>query len=154
MLENTAEHDQSQVVSRWSQKDDPVAQHNILMVYQLLLWAFSIDHSGLKGEVIQSEEEWLPPSGYIVTSFPGRTGAGRTPRQKHDDLTLQVLEPNGRKCSPISRPADLVSRILETCCGIFDRLHEVEELRFFTMFESSLGSLVSLTRRQICYQYS
>ncbi|KAF2451964.1 hypothetical protein P171DRAFT_401831 [Karstenula rhodostoma CBS 690.94] len=78
---------------------------------------------------------------YVVSCFPNRTGSGQLSHRTLDDLRLRVLDPNSRKRDPIRQPEDLVSRIIETCCSVFDRMQNVEWLRFYQMFEDSVGTI-------------
>ncbi|KAI8934166.1 hypothetical protein NX059_008919 [Plenodomus lindquistii] len=131
MLETTKDRDQDQVVSRWSQKIKSQARHNVIMVDQLWLFGASQRQSSTAG---QSEP-------YVITCFPNRTGTGHGYHRSLDDLRHLVLDPSHRRRSPITKPEDLVSRVLETCCGIFDRMQNAEMLRFFQMFNDSVGSI-------------
>lgn len=152
MLESTADRDRDQVVSRWVQKEAKDIRHNILMVDQLWLWMsrpttyaspISENHGAKTTPNTSQGSEAAttqPPQSFIVTSFPNRSRAG--PRMKQDNLRVLVLDPMSRKRDVISQPQDLISRILETCCSAFDRLQDEELLRFFQMFESSIGSVV------------
>lgn len=147
MLENTTQRDQSQVVSRWAQNSDSKVRHNILMVDQLWLWGSIVPPKGVQTmqhpNIKTVEPKPKRHHGHVISSFPSRIGTSRTSHQTYGDLRMQILDSSDRKRSPIYSPAGLVSRILETCCGIFDRLRDVEELRFFQMFENAVGSLVS-----------
>jgi ankyrin repeat protein len=153
MLENTDDRDKDQVVSRWAQKVRSETRHNILMVDQLWLW-LAPRHAQTRpeaqnwdGRVKIPEGETNPRSknDYVISCFPNRTGTGQSGGRKSDDLRLLlrllVLDPDRLKRDPIWRPDDLVSRILETCCGVFDRFQSVEMLSFFQMFEDSIGSI-------------
>ena len=157
MLESTTERDIDQVVSRWSQAVKSRQRHNILMVDQLWLWNASQIcstpgilegksqpdpkgvESGIKAEG-NADVEF--ENHYIISCFPSRTGTGHLTQQIIDDIRLLVLDPIGRKRDPIRRPDDLISRIMETCCSAFDRLQDADTLRFFQMFEDSVGSVV------------
>lgn len=157
MLESTTERDIDQVVSRWSQAVKSRQRHNILMVEQLWLWNTSKqcttpeaterrlqpdtkgDRSYPKSEGNLAEDT---QNRYVISCFPSRTGTGHLTQQIIDDIRLLVLDPIGRKRDPIRRPEDLVSRIMETCCSAFDRLQDADTLRFFQMFEDSVGSIV------------
>lgn len=158
MLEDTKERDIDQVVSRWAQTVKSEDRHNILMVDQLWLWTTCqkpATPSTLDTKVESSSQEdqgYLSgrrKSGdeqrdcFVISCFPSRTGTGHLFNQTLDDLRLLVLDPNRRKRDPIRKPEDLISRILETCCSVFDRLQDVDMLRFFQMFEDSIGSIVS-----------
>ncbi|KAL1592691.1 hypothetical protein SLS60_011107 [Paraconiothyrium brasiliense] len=155
MLESTHERDIDQVVSRWAQNVKSAMNHNILMVDQLWLWIGHDRQTAAPGEL---EMEMLrrrdrssdrargrSPEGsrtqYVVSCFPNRTGSGQHSHRTLDDLRLRVLDPNSRKRDPIRQPEDLVSRILETCCSVFDRMQDVEWLRFYQMFEDSVGTI-------------
>ncbi|KAF2846288.1 hypothetical protein T440DRAFT_406141 [Plenodomus tracheiphilus IPT5] len=131
MLSNTKDRDQDQVVSRWCQNVKHQSRHNLLMVDQLWLWKASQSHPSIAG---QSET-------YVITCFPSRTGTGHGYQRSLDDLRHLVLDPSHRKRSPISKPEDLVSRVLESCCSVFDRMQNAEMLRFFQMFDDSIGSI-------------
>jgi Mg2+ and Co2+ transporter CorA len=149
MLESTQERDIDQVVSRWSENVRSEARHNILMVDQLWLW------TACRGDDIQYDEKSRqdggnkdektaverPKNNYVISCFPSRTGAGYSPHRTLDDLRLLVLDPYHGKRDPIREPEHLISRILETCCSVFDRLQDSEVLRFFQMFEDSIGSI-------------
>ncbi|KAF1942382.1 hypothetical protein EJ02DRAFT_345695 [Clathrospora elynae] len=155
MLENTKERDIDQVVSRWSLAVKSETRHNILMVDQLWLWTTlqnpltpSITDSrvGVRTQGGQGHDNQEIPQEdsrerYVISCFPSRTGTGHLSHQTIDDLRLLVLDPNRRKRDPIRKPEDLISRILETCCSVFDRLQDAEMLRFFQMFEDSIGSI-------------
>jgi Mg2+ and Co2+ transporter CorA len=148
MLKSTQERDDDQVVTRWAAKDGLKDPHNILMVDQLWLWTLS------QGDEVQSSErkeresdncdETEPverhKSRFVISCFPSRTGASHTYRTM-DDLRRLVLDPHRRRRDPVRRPEHLISRILETCLSLFDRLQEIPELRFFQMFEESIGSI-------------
>lgn len=155
MLESTHERDIDQVVSRWAQNVKSAPNHNILMVDQLWLWIGRDRNTAAPGEI---EMEMLrrrdrssdrgrrqsPNSNrtqYVVSCFPNRTGSGQVSHRALDDLRLRVLNPNSQKRDPIRQPEDLVSRILETCCSVFDRMQDVEWLRFYQMFEDSVGTI-------------
>ncbi|KAJ4351186.1 uncharacterized protein N0V89_006525 [Didymosphaeria variabile] len=151
MLENTHERDIDQVVSRWAQNVKSATNHNILMVDQLWLWIGHDRQTAAPGEL---EMEMLrrrdlssdrsperSKTQYVVSCFPNRTGSGQLSHRTLDDLRLRVLDPNNRKRDPIRHPEDLVSRILETCCSVFDRMQDVEWLRFYQMFEDSVGTI-------------
>jgi Mg2+ and Co2+ transporter CorA len=155
MLESTQERDIDQVVSRWAHNVIQEQHHNILMVDQLWLWIGQHRETAAPGEIEMEElrrrdrgsdreRERSPDrsnSHYVVTCFPNRTGSGQPSHRTLDDLRLRVLDPNSRKRDPIHRPEDLVSRILETCCNTFDRMQDVQMLRFFQMFEDSVGTI-------------
>ncbi|KAL5415711.1 hypothetical protein PMIN06_002288 [Paraphaeosphaeria minitans] len=155
MLESTHERDIDQVVSRWALNVKSERNHNILMVDQLWLW---IGHSRETAAPGEHEMELLRrrnrssdrTSGtspernriqYVVSCFPNRTGSGQLSHRTVDDLRLRVLDPTSRKRDPIRQPEDLVSRIMETCCSVFDRMQDVEWLRFYQMFEDSVGTI-------------
>jgi hypothetical protein len=159
MLDNTKERDIDQVVSRWCQTVKSEPRHNILMVDQLWLWSICerpstpgvADHkftprpkgeqsyvNGREGPTAASQDR------YVISCFPSRTGTGHLSHRTTDDLRLLVLDPSRQKRDPIRKPEDLISRIIETCCSVFDRLQDAEMLRFFQMFEDSIGSIVSV----------
>lgn len=157
MLESTKDRDSDQVVSKWSMDGNVEARHNILMVDQLWLWAMrpiprpshtAVDiPKGLgpkESAEFQRKNELARRNNqcYIISSFPNRTGVGHGFQRTQDDLRSLVLDSTDRKRDPIERHGDLVSRILETCCGIFDRLQDVESLRFFQMFEDLISKVV------------
>lgn len=155
MLENTHERDIDQVVSRWAHNVIKQPRHNILMVDQLWLWVGQnreavppeeIEMERLRRRDLSSEQRRNRSSErqkvqYVVSCFSNRTGSGQTSQHTLDDLRLRVLDPNDRKRDPVRDPEDLVSRILETCCSAFDRMQDVEMLRFFQMFEDSVGTI-------------
>jgi len=155
MLENTHERDIDQVVSRWSQNVKSAERHNILMVDQLWLWTCPKPRKpepGLTilGEACQHAHNDEGRTGkspdrskvdYVVSCFPSRTGSGHLSKKSSDDLRLRVLDPNSRKRDPIRQPEGLISRILETCCSAFDRMQDADMLRFFQMFEDSIGTI-------------
>jgi Mg2+ and Co2+ transporter CorA len=169
MLENTLNRDDDQVVSRWASKDSLWSEpgvsggnldgskdrHNILMVDQLWLWTLSqrdgapsIERNGHKVDISDRKESVEKRKvNFVVSCFPSRTGADRAHRTM-DDLQRLVLDPHRRKRAPIRKPEQLVSRILETCFGVFDRLQEIPMLRFFQMFEDSIGSIDDEESRQ------
>lgn len=155
MLDSTHERDIDQVVSRWAQNVKSEPKHNILMVDQLWLWVGHNRETAAPGE---HEMEFLRrrnrssdrTSGisperkrirHVVSCFPNRTGSGQLSHRTLDDLRLRVLDPDSRKRDPIRQPEDLVSRIMETCCSVFDRMQDVEWLRFYQMFEDSVGTV-------------
>ncbi|KAL7776684.1 hypothetical protein CFE70_007102 [Pyrenophora teres f. teres 0-1] len=156
MLESTTERDIDQVVSRWSKALKSRQRHNILMVDQLWLWNTSKQYSthevaeskwkgdtrgdGSYSNAERNMAEELDHR-YVISCFPSRTGTGHLTQRIIDDIRLLVLDPIGRKRDPIRRPEDLVSRIMETCCSAFDRLQDEDTLRFFQMFEDSVGSI-------------
>ena len=158
MLDNTKERDMDQVVSRWAKHMKSEARHNILMVDQLWLWSThqkplpykaydkapeirtNREQVGINNASKRDEE---PQDHYVISCFPSRTGTGQHAHRIMDDLRLLVLDPTHRKRYPIRKPEDLTSRILETCCSVFDRLLDAEPLRFFQMFEESVGTIVS-----------
>jgi hypothetical protein len=159
MLDNTKERDIDQVVSRWCQTVRSEARHNILMVDQLWLWSTChrpstpavADCKGAshpKGEQSYVNRREGPYTAsqdrYVISCFPSRTGTGHLLHRTTDDLRLLVLDPSRRKRDPIRKPEDLISRIIETCCSVFDRLQDAEMIRFFQMFEDSIGSIVSV----------
>lgn len=153
MLENTKDRDIDQVVSRWCRTVKAETRHNILMVDQLWLW--NVNPSTRVAENADSktstpkienhdpvaDREYLDR--YVISCFPNRTGTGHLFHRSLDDLRRLVLNLDHRKRVRIRTPEDLVSRILETCCGVFDRMQDAEMLRFFQMFEDSIGSIVS-----------
>ncbi|KAI4660855.1 uncharacterized protein J4E79_005423 [Alternaria viburni] len=156
MLDNTKERDIDQVVSRWAQNMKSEARHNILMVDQLWLWSTHQKPSPYKAQdkvsEIRTNREQMgvnngskldeePQDHYVISCFPSRTGTGQHAHRVMDDLRLLVLDPTHRKRHPIRKPEDLTSRILETCCSVFDRLLDAEPLRFFQMFEESVGTI-------------
>ncbi|KAJ4305759.1 Glutamate--tRNA ligase mitochondrial [Kalmusia sp. IMI 367209] len=151
MLESTHERDIDQVVSRWAQNVRSEPRHNILMVDQLWLWIGQTPENAPPGELEMEKlrrrdhnRERSPDRSkvqYIISCFPNRTGSGLVSHRTLDDLRLRILDPSSRKRDPIRRPEDLVSRILETCCSAFDRMQDVEMLRFFQMFEDSIGTI-------------
>ncbi|KAI4925496.1 hypothetical protein J4E85_007375 [Alternaria conjuncta] len=156
MLDNTKERDMDQVVSRWAENTKAEARHNILMVDQLWLWSTHQKASPSKAQDKASEirtsreqmgmnngsyPEEEPQDHYVISCFPSRTGTGQHAHRVMDDLRLLVLDPTHRKRHPIRKPEDLTSRILETCCSVFDRLLDAEPLRFFQMFEESVGTI-------------
>lgn len=155
MLESTHDRDIDQVVSRWAHNVVQQPRHNILMVDQLWLWKGQKNSAMETGE---AEMEQLrqrdnssdrgrgrSPDGnkgyYVVSCFPSRTGSGEISHRTLDDLRPRVLDPNSHKRDPVRQPEDLVSRILETCCNAFDRMQDVQMLRFFQMFEDSVGTI-------------
>jgi Mg2+ and Co2+ transporter CorA len=155
MLESTHERDIDQVVSRWARKVKSAPNHNILMVDQLWLWTCHNRETAAPGE---HEMEMLrrrdhnsdrtkarstdtSRSQYVVSCFPTRTGSDQLSHRTLDDLRLHVLDPSSRKRDPIRQPEDLVSRILEICCSVFDRMQDVDWLRFYQMFEDSVGTI-------------
>jgi hypothetical protein len=153
MLESTQERDKDQVVSRWYQRVKGQSRHNILMVDQLWLWTSwkrspkttfkDIATAAKKQQQLgnNAEGQKLPKDRYVISCFPSRTGTKNTLHRTLDDLRQFVLDPHGRKRDPIQRPEDLISRILQTCFGTFDRLQDAESLRFFQMFEDSIGAI-------------
>lgn len=153
MLENTKERDMDQVVSRWCQRVKSEARHNILMVDQLWLWTTNFKPPGSNintnttsshAEAKQKHEHQSLASAahdcFVITCFPSRTGTDRS----MDDLRRLVLDPSHRRREPIRSRNQLISRILESCSSVFDRLQITDMLRFFQMFEDSIGSIVSL----------
>jgi hypothetical protein len=165
MLDNTKERDIDQVVSRWSQTVKSAPRHNILMVDQLWLWSTcqkpstpgvtesktgartKSDQSYINGHETPNEES---QDRYVISCFPSRTGTGHHSHHTTDDLRLLVLDPSRRKRDPIRNAEDLTSRIIETCCSVFDRLQDAEMVRFFQMFEDSIGSIVSTMSHTCC----
>lgn len=155
MLENTHDRDIDQVVSRWAQNVAQEPRHNILMVDQLWLWMGQNNKAAAPGEaeMDQLRRRDRSPSRtrgrsldnskghYIVSCFPNRTGSNHLSHRTLDDLRLRVLDPNSHRRDPIRQPEDLVSRILELCCSPFDRMQDVQMLRFFQMFEDSVGTI-------------
>lgn len=155
MLESTHDRDIDQVVSRWAHNVAQQPRHNILMVDQLWLW------KGQKSKVMETGEAEMEQlrrrddssdrarrrspdrsrGHYVVSCFPNRTGSSEISHRNLDDLRLRVLDPNSHKRDPVRQPEDLVSRILETCCNAFDRMQDVQMLRFFQMFEDSVGTI-------------
>jgi hypothetical protein len=157
MLESTADRDRDQVVSRWVQTETKDIRHNILMVDQLWLWkSRPTRHDSRISESRDAKTTTNTSQGseattnqlhksFIVTSFPNRSGA--SPKVKQDNLRVLVLDPISGKRDVIQNPQDLISRILEICCSAFDRLQEEDLLRFFQMFEYSIGSVVRMQRK-------
>ena len=165
MLDDTADRDADQVVSRWSPSRDPECPHNILMVDQLWLWATCEGHPGTHGKGMERknlDQATLPSDDqasestnkkprqhYVITSFPSRHGScppcdwEHDYRRTHDDLRQLVLDPVSRERNAIVKTEDLVSRILETCCSVFDRWQNVEPLQFLQMFAKAIGTTVS-----------
>lgn len=155
MLESTKERDADQVVSRWALNVKDEADHNILMVDQLWLWTAKLDvnHSSIKTRGWVGNESHNKQSdgnlpvdarrSLVVSCFPSRTGAKHPLQQHADDMRRQVLDPVQKKRDPIRETEDLISGIMETCFNNFDRLQDTEMLRFFQMFEDSIGSVVS-----------
>ena len=158
MLESTKDRDTDQVVSRWSQVRHIIAPHNILMVDQLWLWTTHQTPKTPPSAPIETDkqnQQTHPDTRsdddlaskqqrhYVVSSFPSRVGASHRPHRTQGDPRVLVLDAGGRKRDPIRKPQDLVSRILETCCNLFDRLQDIDTLRFFQMFEESIGKVVS-----------
>ncbi|KAF1965932.1 hypothetical protein BU23DRAFT_334788 [Bimuria novae-zelandiae CBS 107.79] len=155
MLESTHERDIDQVVSRWAQTVIQEPRHNILMVDQLWLWVGQNREPAAPGEIememLRRRDHSSDRAGersphrhsehYVVSCFPNRIGSGQLSYRTLDDLRLRVLDPSSRKRDPIHQPEDLVSRILETCCSTFDRMQDVQMLRFFQMFEDSVGTI-------------
>lgn len=142
MLSNTDKRDVDQVVSRWACriKDEPV--HNILMVDQLWLWKansdVTYDPTGALGATRNNRK-----CDYIVSCFPGRAGAGDSTQQRWvDNLRHAVLLPRNKQRDPILQSRELVSRILTTCFDGFDRLQSAESVRFFNIFEDTIGAIV------------
>jgi Mg2+ and Co2+ transporter CorA len=148
MLESTQERDDDQVVTRWAAKKGLEDLHNILMVDQLWLWTLSQgdelqsrERKGQEGDNIdKTESNERHKSKFVISCFPSRTGASHTHRTM-DDLRRLVLDPHRRRRNPVRKPEHLISRILETCLSIFDRLQKIPELHFFQMFEDSVGSI-------------
>jgi hypothetical protein len=142
MLSNTNQRDGDQVVSRWAcnVKDEQV--HNILMVDQLWLWMADRNVRYARGQ--SSDTEKLSKTcDYVISCFPGRTGAGESTQQRWvDDLRQAVLLPRNKQREPILQPRDLVSRILTTCFDGFDKLQSSESVRFFNIFEDTIGAIV------------
>ncbi|KAF2833583.1 hypothetical protein CC86DRAFT_338978 [Ophiobolus disseminans] len=155
MLECTTDRDADQVVSRRWLKRHPGARYNILMVDQLWLWTTHprpTGHNTISSNVIgeqQSSADTGVTSGpqsnqsqrYVISSSPPRMGASHRMMRSEDDLQWLVLDRKDRKRYPIQGPEDLVARILETCCNIFDRLQDNVMLRFLQMFEKTIGSI-------------
>jgi hypothetical protein len=162
MLDNTKVRDTDQVVSRWCQEVKSELRHNIFMVDQFWLWSTCqrpstpgvFDHKVASRP--ESEQSYVSrrdgpntasQDRYVISCFPSRTGTGHVSHRTTDDLKLLVLDPSRRKRDPIRKPEDLTSRIIETCCSVFDRLQDAEMLRLFQMFEDSIGSIVSVMVR-------
>ncbi|KAF2648081.1 hypothetical protein K491DRAFT_261624 [Lophiostoma macrostomum CBS 122681] len=158
MLESTQDRDKDQVVSRWYQRVKGQSRHNILMVDQLWLWTTwkkppkttikdiaDIASAARKQQHLDSSGDGdgpkLAKDRYVVSCFPGRIGTKDALHRTTDDLRQIILDPHGRKRDPIQQPEDLISRILQTCFGTFDRLQDAESLRFFQMFEDSVSAI-------------
>lgn len=166
MLQNTQARDTDQVVKRWAERHHLKDRHNILMVDQLWLWRLTApksradrvpDKPSQLPTLIQEEESEKLKGSIILTCFPSRTGARglrRSSRGTQDDLQQFVLNPPNRKRNPIQSPEDLVARIVERCCGVFDRLQGDTVLQFFQMFAESIGLIVgsvSIGRERLAY---
>lgn len=146
MLESTTDRDKDQVVSRWARDIKKEFYHNVLMVDQLWLWTARDQYDSQRSDAIGSPVRMRPPKDtpeYIVSSFPDRTSTEHSNYGFIDDLRSIVLSPEQKRRDPIRNTEDLVSRILETCFNIFDRLQKTEMLRFFNIFEDSIGTVVS-----------
>jgi len=165
MLDSTVARDASQVVSRWFPGRDPNCPHNILMVDQLWLWTICgsqlpVSGTGMNRQHIhegtlsaenrpREDTTTKPQQHYVISSFPSRHesrsqyGQTNDDRPTYDDLRGLVLDPIGRKREPINWIGDLVSRILEACCSIFDKSQDVETLQFIQMFANAIGTTVS-----------
>lgn len=147
MLRCTARWDQDQVVSRWARRwarRERVHIHNILMVDQLWLWMHSLGQSPAQAST-QASSKYRPE--YVITAFPERTEADYLNRGCSEDIKSQVLASNKRLREPICTMRDLGTRILFTCFNVFDRFQDRETLQFFHMFEDSVRTIVSMTRR-------
>lgn len=127
MLESTRDRDADQVVSRWALNVKKMQIHNILMVDQLWLWTTREENAKFD---------------YIISSFPGRIGVSQSIHSSIDDLWSSVLVPENGRRDPICKTEELVSRVLETCFDSFGKLHGSDMLRFFNMFEDSIGAVV------------
>ncbi|KAL4903165.1 hypothetical protein BDW74DRAFT_53006 [Aspergillus multicolor] len=79
----------------------------------------------------------------VITSLPQRWE-----RPKHDpfDLFDRIVNSFSRK--PICKVQDLVTVIVDQCCGAFDRHAPSNEYQFFAMFEASIGK-VAMTEREL-----
>lgn len=81
----------------------------------------------------------------VITSFPQRW---RQP--KNDPLSLLdgiIEDMNSKTRLPVKSVHDLAMLITSRAAGIFDRHRPgVEDYQFMDMFESSIGSLVSLVK--------
>ncbi|KAK2765549.1 hypothetical protein FQN54_008403 [Arachnomyces sp. PD_36] len=98
-------------------------EHNILMVDQLWLW------------VIEPVEGDRPA--IVISSFPDRNGLES---EDFDDIQAAVLRRLKKKSrKPVTNTTQLVSRIIATCLGIFDRSQESDMVQFSQYFESSIG---------------
>jgi hypothetical protein len=107
-------------------------EHNILMVDQLWLW------------VIEAVNDDRPA--IVVSSFPNRNGLDS---EDFDDVQAAVLKRlNKRSRKPITSTPQLVTRIMATCLGIFDRSQESDMVQFSQFFESSIGRVVSATKQK------
>jgi len=143
MLSNTDKRDGDQVVSRWACNVRDELVHNILMVDQLWLWMVDKEVPYDQDDPPGTETSAVPMCDYVVSCFPGRTGAGdSTQKRWTDDLRQAVLLPRNKQRDPVLQSEDLVLRILATCFDGFDRLQSSESVRFFNIFEDTIGAIV------------
>ena len=134
------------------------------MVDQLWLWTICRDHTAtVDMETEQNDCGDARPSDvrkrrdkapkprpdFVISSFPSRHGSQLKYRRTHDDLRHLVLDPVDHKRDPIVETEDLVARILEACCNIFDRLQNAETLQFIQMFATAIGNTVSQARTKL-----
>lgn len=143
MLPNTSARDDDQVVTRWANTHG-MHNHNVIMVDQLWLWwtlptsstvaskrptdkiqsgaSSSPGRNSLVQSYTQSHSVDSAPLPYLISAFPDRIGAGAHGVGIPSDLRSLVLDPVRGRRLPITRPGDLLERILATCFGVLDKL--------------------------------
>jgi hypothetical protein len=142
---DTDDRDEDQVVFRYCR--DRNKQKKVFMVDQLWLWIL-----GKGGGILIFRRRSLADSttDLIVTSFPQRWG-----QPKDDPLNVLdgVIEDlNSKTRPPVKSVYDLAMLITGRCSGVFDR-HRLgdEDYQFLDMFESSIGEVVSIHGRRVCW---
>jgi hypothetical protein len=132
MLESTSERDNDQVVSRWADRTQKSDAYNVLMVDQLWIWTnYQVKPTGDSRGASSNEDDLVNGVQYVVTCFPSLTGISQPGSKSLHDLRAMVLDRKRNRRDLIKSTADLISRVLETCFNIFDKLQDAEMLRFF-----------------------